>query len=156
MRLWPLKRQHGTWPYNIERMEWTIEGEIERPCRPGLEHSNHIYPTPPRYPPRVLVLCEMQSGSSRIWTRVVVSTSCNDNHYTMGTSSHSNKTVKITKPQKPVHKKENLALQQVKHRQRYPKKKNVYKNNDREDREKRDPLCREKRRMQKMWLSTLR
>ena len=34
----------------------------------------------------VLVLCEMQSVSSRIWTRVAVSISYDDNHYTMGTS----------------------------------------------------------------------
>ena len=32
--------------------------------------------------PRVLVLCEMQSVSARIWTRVTVSISYNDNHYT--------------------------------------------------------------------------
>ena len=32
--------------------------------------------------PRVLVLCEMQSASSRIWTRVAVSISYDDNHYT--------------------------------------------------------------------------
>ena len=32
--------------------------------------------------PRVLVLCEMQSVRFRIWTRVAVSTSCDDNHYT--------------------------------------------------------------------------
>ena len=36
--------------------------------------------------PRVLVLCEMQSFSSRIRTRVAVSISYDDNHYTMGTS----------------------------------------------------------------------
>ena len=36
--------------------------------------------------PRVLVLCEMQSASSRIWTRVAVSISYDDNHYTTGTS----------------------------------------------------------------------
>ena len=35
--------------------------------------------------PRVLVLCEMLSVSSRIWTRVAVSISYDDNHYTMGT-----------------------------------------------------------------------
>ena len=34
--------------------------------------------------PRVLVLCEMQSVSSEIWTRVAVSISCDDNHYTTG------------------------------------------------------------------------
>ena len=34
--------------------------------------------------PRVLVLCEMQSVRSRIWTRVAVSTSCDDNHCTTG------------------------------------------------------------------------
>ena len=32
--------------------------------------------------PMVLVLCEMQSVSSRIWIRVVVSISYDDNHYT--------------------------------------------------------------------------
>ena len=36
--------------------------------------------------PRVLVLCETQSVSSRIWTRVAVSISYDDNHYTTGTS----------------------------------------------------------------------
>ena len=36
--------------------------------------------------PRVLVLCKMQSVSSRIWTRVTVSISYDDNHYTTGTS----------------------------------------------------------------------
>ena len=30
----------------------------------------------------------MQLVSSRIWTRVAVSISYDDNHYTMGTSSH--------------------------------------------------------------------
>ena len=32
--------------------------------------------------PQLLVLCEMQSVSSRIWTRVAVSISNGDNHYT--------------------------------------------------------------------------
>ena len=36
--------------------------------------------------PKVLVLCEMQSVLSRIWTRVAVSISYDDNHYTTGTS----------------------------------------------------------------------
>ena len=36
--------------------------------------------------PRVLVLCEMQSVSSRIWTRIAVSISYDDNNYTTGTS----------------------------------------------------------------------
>ena len=36
--------------------------------------------------PRVLVLCEMQSVSFRIWTHVAVSISYDDNHYTTGTS----------------------------------------------------------------------
>ena len=35
--------------------------------------------------PRVLMLCEMQSVLSRIWTRVVESISYDDNHYTTGT-----------------------------------------------------------------------
>ena len=37
--------------------------------------------------PRVLVLCEMQSVSSRIWTRVAVFISYDDNDYTTGTST---------------------------------------------------------------------
>ena len=36
--------------------------------------------------PRVLELCEMQSVSRRIWTRIAVSISYDDNHYTMGIS----------------------------------------------------------------------
>ena len=36
--------------------------------------------------PRVLVLCEMQSVSSMIWTRVAVSISYDENHYNTGTS----------------------------------------------------------------------
>ena len=36
--------------------------------------------------PKVLVLCEMQSVSSEIWTRVAVSISYDDNHYTTATS----------------------------------------------------------------------
>ena len=34
----------------------------------------------------VSVLCEMQPLQSRIWTRVAVSISYDDNHYTTGTS----------------------------------------------------------------------
>ena len=33
------------------------------------------------------MLCEMQSVSSRIWTRVAVSIFYDDNHYTTGTST---------------------------------------------------------------------
>ena len=36
--------------------------------------------------PRVLVLCEMQSVSSRIWTRIAVFISYGDNDYITGTS----------------------------------------------------------------------
>ena len=36
--------------------------------------------------PRILVLCEMQSVSSRIWTRVAVFISYDNIHYTTGTS----------------------------------------------------------------------
>ena len=39
--------------------------------------------------PRVLVLCERQSVLSGIWTRIAVSISCDDNHYTTGTSKNS-------------------------------------------------------------------
>ena len=38
--------------------------------------------------PRILVLCEMQSVSSRIWTRVTVTISYDDNHYTTGILSY--------------------------------------------------------------------
>ena len=38
--------------------------------------------------PRVLVLCEMQSVSSRIWTRVAVSISYDDNYYTTGATAY--------------------------------------------------------------------
>ena len=37
--------------------------------------------------PRVLVLCEMLSVSSRIWPRVAVSISYDNNHYITGTST---------------------------------------------------------------------
>ena len=37
----------------------------------------------------VLVLCEMQSVSFRIWTRVAVSILYDDNHYTTGTSTNT-------------------------------------------------------------------
>ena len=37
--------------------------------------------------PRVLVLCEMQSVSSRIWTCVAVSISYDDKHYTTSSST---------------------------------------------------------------------
>ena len=37
--------------------------------------------------PRVLVLCEIQLVLSRIWTRITVSISHDDNHYTTGTSN---------------------------------------------------------------------
>ena len=43
--------------------------------------------------PRVLVLCEMQSASSRIWSRVAVFISYDDNHYTTGTSTWNHLTV---------------------------------------------------------------
>ena len=36
-----------------------------------------------------LVLYEMQSVSSKIWTRVAVSISYDDNHYTTGIKSYS-------------------------------------------------------------------
>ena len=40
--------------------------------------------------PRVLVLCEMQSVLSRNWTRIAVSISCDDNHYTITPLSEMN------------------------------------------------------------------
>ena len=46
--------------------------------------------------PSVLMLCEMQSVPSRIWTRVAVSTSYNDNHYTM--ERYINKSYKGSRP----------------------------------------------------------
>ena len=47
--------------------------------------------------PRVLVLCEMQSVRSRIWTGVAVSISCDNNHYTMGSNDHAGDKVTVTK-----------------------------------------------------------
>ena len=46
--------------------------------------------------PRVFVLCEMQSVWSRIWTRVIVSLSYDDNHYTTCTSRISYKGIEMT------------------------------------------------------------
>ena len=43
--------------------------------------------------PRVLVLCEMQSVSSRIWTRIAMFISYGDNDYTTGTSGNNGITV---------------------------------------------------------------
>ena len=43
--------------------------------------------------PRVLVLCEMLSVLSRIWTHVTVSISYDDNHYTTGTSFYGISTI---------------------------------------------------------------
>ena len=40
--------------------------------------------------PRVLVLCEMQSVSSRIWTRIVVLISYGDNDYTTTPTNNNN------------------------------------------------------------------
>ena len=39
------------------------------------------------------MLCEVQSDLSRIWTRVAVSISYDDNHYTTGTSNNHNKEI---------------------------------------------------------------
>ena len=36
-----------------------------------------------------IVLCEMQTAASKIWTRVTVSISCDDNHYTTGVLNYS-------------------------------------------------------------------
>ena len=46
--------------------------------------------------PRLLVLCEMQSVSSSIWTRIAVFISYGDNDYTTGTSisNHGNRYTK--------------------------------------------------------------
>ena len=48
--------------------------------------------------PRVLVLCEMQSVSSRIWTRIAVLISYGDNDYTTGTSDNNLKWWQFTHP----------------------------------------------------------
>ena len=52
--------------------------------------------------PRVLVLCEMQSVSSRIWTRVAVSISYVDTHYTTGRSIRYGSRVKWCNPENKV------------------------------------------------------
>ena len=46
--------------------------------------------------PGVLVQCEMQSVSSRFWTRVAVSISYDDNDYTTGTSNIDTQTIFVT------------------------------------------------------------
>ena len=53
--------------------------------------------------PRVLVLCEMQSVSSRIWTHVAVSISYNDNHYTISTFSYISCHTKVKEPSLPYY-----------------------------------------------------
>ena len=45
--------------------------------------------------PRVLVLCEMQSVSSRIWTRIAVFISYGDNDYTTGTSTLNGSSLRL-------------------------------------------------------------
>ena len=40
--------------------------------------------------PRVLVLCEIQFASSRIWTRFAVAISYDDNHYTTAPPREAN------------------------------------------------------------------
>ena len=47
--------------------------------------------------PRVLVLCEMQSVSPRIWTRIAVFISYGDNDYTTGTSKMISRIVLVLK-----------------------------------------------------------
>ena len=49
--------------------------------------------------PRVFVLWEMKSVSSRIWTRAAVSISYDDNHYTTGTSENSGVLTSLLLPQ---------------------------------------------------------
>ena len=47
---------------------------------------------------RVLVLCEMQIAWFRIWTRVAVSISYDDNHYTTGTSHYLSIYLSVPQP----------------------------------------------------------
>ena len=51
----------------------------------------------------VLVLCEMQSVSSRIWTRIAVFISYGDNDYITGTSLSFDTKWKVTYIDKPTH-----------------------------------------------------
>ena len=62
---------------NLHVMQFKVNGKKERKATP-----NKDIPFP-----RVLVLCEMQSVSSRIWTRIAVFISYGDNDYTTGTSN---------------------------------------------------------------------
>ena len=48
------------------------------------------------------MLCEMQSVSSRIWTRVAVSNSYDDNHHTTGTSFRKNHFKRSAKQIRPA------------------------------------------------------
>ena len=45
----------------------------------------------------------MQSVRSRIWTRVAVSISCDDNHYITGTSKHAYEYTSILHPAKKTY-----------------------------------------------------
>ena len=69
--------------------------------------------------PRVLVLCEMQSVSSRIWTRVALSISYDDNHYTTGTSKYTTGTshcILLINPDKNIIKdNERTSIIETKH-----------------------------------------
>ena len=61
--------------------------------------------------PRVLVLCEMQSVSSRIWTRVAVFISYDDNHYTTGSWRYKrNEVVKKENRPRKTYKRQDREL----------------------------------------------
>ena len=67
--------------------------------------------------PRVLVLCEKQSFSSRIWIRVTMSISYDDNHYTTDTLNSctmiSEPRTLSTKPQTLLIQREEYELTKV-------------------------------------------
>ena len=52
--------------------------------------------------PRVLVLCDKQSVSSRIWTRVTVSISYDNNHYTTGINHIISECIKLAQKEYEV------------------------------------------------------
>ena len=65
--------------------------------------------------PMVLVLCEMQSASSRIWTRVAVSISYDDKHCTTGTGvpvvfndNDTTRRLEIKYSKEPVHSRKEV------------------------------------------------
>ena len=99
-----LRRVLGTWGNLLSfRLQWDFIGVWMTSCLTKAEEpslSNYLPIAGGRIIgfipfPRVLVLCEMQLAWSRIWTRVGVSISYDDNHYTTGKYIDGEKNIKV-------------------------------------------------------------